>query len=163
MDKKNLLKDWKNKTAIQALICYRSAQYYSIMDMVLGIPSIILSSSSVILKGYSTYYAENYQLIESILLVLNSIISTAHIYCGYSGLSEKFRQGYQRYSSIKRDIDIYQTVEFNDTELLEKILDIKKQLESIKQESNPAPWVVSRKFDETAELLEAGKLAEQIE
>ena len=53
-DKKvKLLTEWKKKCGIQALIAGRSSNYYSIMDLVFGIPPIVMVSIIGILEGYN--------------------------------------------------------------------------------------------------------------
>jgi len=161
--KKELLGEWKKKCAIQALISYQSSVYYNFMDMFFGIPSAVLTSVVVILKGYSSIYGSEYQMAELIILILSTLFDTIHMFGNFSSLADKFKWTYDKYSSIKRDIDIFETMHLTEEETIKKIFETKKLIEAARQESRSAPWFVYRRFDETDELMEAIRISDELE
>jgi hypothetical protein len=150
----DLLKEWKKKCGIQALICYNSSIYYSFMDIFFGVPPIIMTSIIGVMEGYGgTEKNEVFFMTKIILAPLSALFGAIHLQCEYASLSAKFKSAYNQYSCIKRDIDLFETM--NHDEDFEKIIEFKKRIDAIRESSPTPPWIVFRKFDDLDELTKA--------
>jgi hypothetical protein len=154
----DILKNWKNKCGIQAMICYQSSIYYAFMNVFFGVPPIIMNS---ILLSSSSYFNE--PLAVSILQASSIILGSIHVYCDFAGLSVKFKHSYEKYASIKRDIDIQEVLHLSNDDLLKKIYSIKDEMEKIKRDTDPPPWIIYRRFNEASELVNAVSLSANVE
>ena len=163
--KTQLMKEWKRKCGIQALISGKSSSYYALMDLLFGIPPIIMVSAIGIIEGYNGVDKDpsSYFLAKLILAPLAALFKAIHFQCEFSTLAKDFKRAYNDYISIKRDIDLYETMELTEDDLLSRIVDIKKKIEIIKKSSPIAPWIVNRQFDETNELAQMSELANELE
>jgi len=153
-EKKNLLLEWKKKSGIQALVCYESSIYYSVMNLVFGVPPIVMVTAIGVIEGYSGVLGESkFFLAKIILSPLAALFKAIHLQCEYSTLSDSFKKAYNKYASIKREIDIYETMDLSEEALMQKILEIKNKIETVKELTPTPPWIVYRKYDEAEELL----------
>lgn len=149
-----LLKEWKTKCGIQALICYNSSIYYSFMDIFFGVPPIIMTSIIGVMEGYGgSEKNEIFFMTKIILAPLSALFGAIHLQCEYASLSAKFKSAYNQYSCIKRDIDLFETMDTSED--FDKIIEFKKRIDAIRESSPTPPWIVFRKFDDLDELTRA--------
>lgn len=145
-----LLRSWKDKCGVQSIMCYQSSVYFSFMDCFFGIPPIVMASVLVLLKQIYPM-AE----LESVLQILIIIFNTVHVWCDFAVKSKNFKGWSDKWSAIRRDIDVFFTQPVTDTKLNDKIGEIKILVEQIKEGSETAPLCIYRKFDDTDEILRA--------
>lgn len=163
--KLKLLLEWKNKCGINSLIALRSSNYYSFLDIFFGVPPIVMVSIVGILEGYNgdTQTTEPFFLTKLILSPICALFKAVHFQCEFSNKSNSFKNAYNEYLSVKRDIEMYQTMNFSESDLLAKINEIKKRIETIKKTTPAPPWLVCRHFDEEREIINAIEVVNQVD
>lgn len=145
-----LLQSWKDKCGVQSIMCYQSSVYFSFMDCFFGIPPIIMASALVLLKElYSS------PELESVLQVLIIIFNTVHVWCDFAVKSKNFKGWSDKWSAVRRDIDVFFTHPVTPDRLNSKIEEIKVLVEQLKEASEVAPLCIYRKFDDSDEILRA--------
>ena len=137
-----LIKDWFRRVRENQFTHYACGNYFSRLNYMLGIPTIILSTvvGTAVFVSLDNQAVGNYKIAIGIISMLASVFATLHTFLGFSQRAEKHRLTATGYASVRRELELIKTFPIeNSVELSKKLETIKIQIDHLAESSEEVP------------------------
>ena len=137
-----LIKDWFRRVRVNQFAHYACGNYFSKLNFMLGIPTIILSTlvGTAVFVSLDNQAVGNYKIAIGFVSMLASVLAALHTFLGFSQRAEKHRLTATAYSSIRRELELIKTFPIEDSvELSKKLETIKIQIDHLAESAEEVP------------------------
>lgn len=142
-----LITDWFRRARESQLVHYACGDYFTQLNLRLGIPTIILTTvvGSAVFLSLDNHAIGNYKIYIGMTSLLSSVLAALHTFLGYSQRAEKHRITATGYAAIRRDIEFLKTFsDASEIDLSKKLEKIKLKMDYLTNSSEPVPKKVWR-------------------
>lgn len=141
-DQKLLVKDWFRRARENQFTHYACSNYFSKMNYILGIPTIILSTlvGTAVFLSLDNQSIGNYKVAIGIVSMLACVFSALQTFLGFSERAEKHRLTATGYANVRRELEMLKTFPIEDNmELSKKIETLKIEIDHLANSAQEVP------------------------
>lgn len=143
-----LVKDWFRRVRENQFTHYACGNYFSRLNYMLGIPTIILSTvvGTAVFVSLDNQAIGNYKIVIGVVSMLASVLAALHTFLGFSQRAEKHRLTATGYASVRRELELIKTFPIEGSvELSKKLETIKIQIDHLAESAEEVPKSVWQK------------------
>lgn len=137
-----LVADWFRRVRESQLIHYACGTYYSKLNLMLGVPTIFLTTivGTAVFVSLGNHATGNYRITIGMVSLLASVFAALHTFLGYSQRSEKHKLTATGYAAVRRELEFMKTFPDQDSvELAKKLETIKLQMNHLAESAESVP------------------------
>lgn len=146
-----LVEDWFRRARESQAVHYASASHFSWLNLILGIPTIIITTivGTAVFASMDNQDIGEYKVLLGLISILASVLAALHTFLGYAQRSEKHRATGAIYGSIRRELELIKTCSIADVDICsEKLGQVKSRMDTLAENSPEVPkkiWVKEMK------------------
>ena len=143
METANLLRHWRYRAHRVQIGHYEAGRRYDVLNLWLGIPSIVLSTivgSAVFASLAEPSHGIPITILVGLLSVSTAVLTGLQTFLKYSELAERHKVAGARFADIKHQIELVATFQkANVSELKSRLKEIEARWEQVREESPNIP------------------------
>jgi hypothetical protein len=139
-----LMTDWFRRVRQSQHIHYACGNYFSRLNLYLGLPTIILSSivGTAVFASLDKQDIGNYKILVGMISIIAALLASLQTFLGFAERAEKHRVTSSGYAAVRRRIEMLKTFPPKEQEPMERSLtDIKNEMDAL---ANASPEVPQR-------------------
>ena len=143
-----LLTDWFRRARESQLAHYACSNYFSRLNLFLGIPTIVLSTivGTAVFVSMDNSAIGNYKIAIGMVSMLASVLAALHTFLGFSQRDEKHKLTASGYASIRRELELMKSFNVEEEKELEKKFEaVKQRMDHLAESSEEVPDRIWRK------------------
>lgn len=145
-----LLTDWFRRARESQFIHYECGVWYSRLNYLLGIPSIVLSTvvGTAIFASFETSATGAERIVIGLLSIISAVLASLQTFLRFSERAEHHRSTGSGYGAVRRSLEYLKTFPPNDEDNIKQSLkEIKEQMDELAKEAPEVPARMKRKLD----------------
>ncbi len=150
-EQETLVIDWFKRVRENQFKHYACGNYFSKLNYMLGIPTIILSTmvGTAVFVSLDNQAIGNYKIVIGVVSMLASVLAALHTFLGFSQRADKHRLTATGYASVRRELELIKTFPIEDSVGLSKKLEtIKIQIDHLAKSAEEVPksvWLKNKR------------------
>jgi hypothetical protein len=146
MTSRDVAEQWYHRAATVAHGHYRAALWYSRLNYVFGIPSLILATfvGTAVFASLQSRPEFEWQIIVGLMSIAAAILSALQSFFAYPEKAERHRVAGARYNAVGRELELWLSMPEAD---LEKLEQIRARVDALSQESPHIPQAVHKHME----------------
>lgn len=145
-----LLTDWFRRARESQFIHYECGVWFSRLNYLLGIPTIILSTAvgTAVFASFETSATGTQRIVVGLVSIIAAVLASLQTFLRFSERAEHHRMTGSGYGAVRRSLEYLKTFPPNDEDALKRAFeDVKEQMDALAREAPEVPSQMKKKLD----------------